>query len=153
MKKLLLLSFLCTFCLSAFAVNKHLHLKKIAVNQEFTNLPSDIFNQSTDDFLNLSPKKYRKMTGKKLGLMGAIKLKVAQKMLKKQLKKQQEDKLAAGTISKGLYIVLAIFGLGWLALGINDGWKGNNWWIALLLGLLGWIPGLIYTLVKMKNYY
>lgn len=56
-------------------------------------------------------------------------------------------------ISKPLYIVLAIFAFGWLAMGINDNFEGWDWVISLVLYILGWLPGLIYTLVKMKKYY
>jgi uncharacterized membrane protein YqaE (UPF0057 family) len=56
-------------------------------------------------------------------------------------------------ISKALYVVLAIFAFGWLAMGINDNFEGWDWVISLVLYILGWLPGLIYTLVKMKKYY
>lgn len=147
MKKIILLFSLCIFSLSAFAVNKHLHLKKVSVDKQFVNLPADIFQQSADDFLDMTPRKYRKMTGKRLGLKNSIKLKVAQKMFKRQLKGD------SAPISKGGFIVLAIIGWGFLGLGLNDDWQGDNWWIALLLGVLCWIPGVIYTLTKTKNYY
>jgi uncharacterized membrane protein YqaE (UPF0057 family) len=56
-------------------------------------------------------------------------------------------------ISKALYVVLAIIGFGWLAMGINDNFEGWDWVISLVLYLILWLPGLIYTLVKMKKYY
>ena len=56
-------------------------------------------------------------------------------------------------IPKWLYIVLAIFGLGWLGMGINDNFNGSDWLISLLLYILLWLPGFIYTLIKMSNYY
>ncbi len=59
----------------------------------------------------------------------------------------------AKTIPQGLYIVLAIFWMGWLAMGINDDFNGNDWLISLLLYIIFYIPGLIYTLVKMNKYY
>lgn len=59
----------------------------------------------------------------------------------------------AKTIPQGLYIVLAIFWMGWLAMGINDDFHGNDWLISLLLYIIFYIPGLIYTLVKMNKYY
>ena len=52
-----------------------------------------------------------------------------------------------------LYIVLAVFFLGWLAMGINDNFEGYDWAISLILYLLLWLPGFIYTLIKMSNYY
>lgn len=57
------------------------------------------------------------------------------------------------SIPKPLYVVLAILGLGWLAMGINDNFEGWDWVISLVLYLLAYIPGLIYTLIMMKNYY
>jgi len=56
-------------------------------------------------------------------------------------------------IPQVLYIILAIFPLGWLGMGINDNFEGYNWLISLLLYILGWLPGLIYTLIMMKDYY
>jgi uncharacterized membrane protein YqaE (UPF0057 family) len=56
-------------------------------------------------------------------------------------------------ISKGIYILLALFGLGWLGMGLNSNFEGSDWIISLVLYLLLWLPGFIYTLIKMKNYY
>jgi len=49
--------------------------------------------------------------------------------------------------------VLSIFALGWLAIGVRSNWKGNDWWIALLLYFVFYFPGLIYSLIVMKKYY
>ncbi len=100
-----------------------------------------------DEFLSLTPKKYREMTGKRLGLKKTLELKAAQKVLKKKLKKDGAD------ISKGVYVLLAILGLGWLAMGLLDDWEGSDWLVNLLLTVLCWLPGLIHALVKMKKYY
>lgn len=74
-----------------------------------------------------------------------------------ELQQMKTEKMATANggaeISKGLYIVLAIFGLGWLGMGLNDNFKGDEWLISLLLYILLWLPGFIYTLVKMKKYY
>jgi uncharacterized membrane protein YqaE (UPF0057 family) len=56
-------------------------------------------------------------------------------------------------IDKTLYIILSIIGLGWIGMGLNDKWKGSDWIVSLILSLLLWLPGLIYSLVKMKKYY
>lgn len=56
-------------------------------------------------------------------------------------------------IPKVLYIVLAIIGFGWLGMGINDSFSDWDWVISLVLYFLGWLPGLIYTLIKMNKYY
>ena len=52
-----------------------------------------------------------------------------------------------------VYIILAIFPLGWLAMGLNDNFKGNDWLISLVLYILGWLPGIVYTLYMMSKYY
>lgn len=112
-----------------------------------TTLTSGMSQSQMDEFLTMTPKKYREMTGKKLGLKKSIELKLAQKMVKKAVKK------SAGDIPQGLYIVLAIFGLAWIAMGVMDNWEGTNWWVNLLLSLLFILPGLIHALVVMGNYY
>jgi hypothetical protein len=71
--------------------------------------------------------------------------------LKKEIKKNTNTK--EPEISKGLYILLAIVGFGWLGMGILDDFEGEKWLISLLLYCLVGLPGLIYTLIKMKNYY
>lgn len=49
-------------------------------------------NMSVEDFLALSPRQYREMTGQKLSLTQKISLKVAQKQVKKALKNNEEVK-------------------------------------------------------------
>lgn len=100
-----------------------------------------------DYFLALTPSSYHKMTGKKLSVTEVVKLKTAQKMLKKQMRRAGED------VPKGLYIVLALLGWAWLIMGIKDDWKGNNWWVNLILSLLCLLPGIIHAFIKMKDYY
>lgn len=56
-------------------------------------------------------------------------------------------------IPKPLYVVLSIIWLGWLAMGINDNFEGWDWVISLILYLLFWLPGVIYSLIMMKKYY
>ena len=115
-----------------------------------SELPADATDLTAGDFLDLTPKKYREMTGKKMGVKNAIKLKVAQKALKKHMKKGK----AGEDIPKGLYIVLAIFGWAWVPMGLMDDWDGNNWWVNLILVVLTCgIGGLIHALIKMKEYY
>ncbi|MES2702600.1 MAG: hypothetical protein V4649_08180 [Bacteroidota bacterium] len=62
--------------------------------------------------------------------------------------------LQVARVPMWLYIVLALvpFG-GVVAMGINDGWADNEWIICLLLYLLAYVPGVIYTLVMAKKYY
>lgn len=114
--------------------------------EEVVTLPEAATAMTLDGFLSLTPSKYREMTGERLGLKNAIKLKVAQKIVKKELKREEG-------ITKGLYVLLAIFGLGWLAMGLLSDWDGNDWIINLVLTALCWLPGVIHALVKMKDYY
>ena len=105
------------------------------------------FASNLEGFMKLTPSEYHKLTGKKLTLKETLKLKAAQKLLKKQMNKGGDG------LPKGVYILLAIFGLAWIAMGVKDDWNGNNWWVNLILTLLCWIPGFIHALVKMKEYY
>ena len=52
-----------------------------------------------------------------------------------------------------VYVILAIVFLGWLAMGINDDFQGYAWLISLILYLLFWLPGVIYSLIMMSKYY
>ena len=74
-------------------------------------------------------------------------LKRAKKALKQGIKPNEE------AISKGLYILLALIGWGFLGIGLMSDWEGSEWIICLVLTVLFYIPGLIYALIKMKNYY
>ena len=109
-------------------------------------LPSDMAQMNLEKFLALTPSSYKEMTGKKLGFIKSLELKAAQKFIKKKV-------AGKGELSKGVYILLAIIGLGFIGMGINDHWSGSDWVICLVLSLLFWLPGLIYALIKMKKYY
>ncbi len=52
-----------------------------------------------------------------------------------------------------VYIILAFPFLGWLAMGINDDFTGDDWWICLILYCCFWLPGFVFTLLKMRKYY
>ena len=120
--------------------------EKVGSNPDVKALSPDMLKMSLDKFLTLTPSKYKEMTGKKLGLKKSMELKAAQKYVKK--------KMASGAdISKGVYVLLAILGLGWLAMGLLDDWSGSDWIVNLLLTVLCWLPGVIHALVKMKKYY
>lgn len=100
-------------------------------------------SSNMDAFLSLTPEKLKEMTGKKMNFAQKLALKMAQKKARR----------AGGEISKGLYIVLAIFGLAWVAMGVMDDWSGSTWIVNLVLTLLFWLPGFIHALIVMKNYY
>lgn len=114
-------------------------------NPNMQALSPEMLKMSMNAFLALTPSKYKEMTGQKLGFKKTLALKAAQKMLK--------AKGGGDKVSKGLYILLAIVGLGFVGIGLATDWDGNEWIIGLVLGLLCWLPGLIYALIKMKNYY
>lgn len=57
------------------------------------------------------------------------------------------------TIPLALYIIMAILPLGWLAMGINDNFSGWAWIVSLLLYFVFYLPGVIFTLVWIPNYY
>ncbi len=101
-----------------------------------------------ENFLKLTPKKVHEMTGRKMTFKEKIGLKLAQKKMKNHLKKG-----GSGSVPKGVYILLAFFGLAWIVMGIMDDWSGNNWWLNLILVLLFWLPGFIHALIVMNKYY
>jgi uncharacterized membrane protein YqaE (UPF0057 family) len=136
---------------------KHLE----TTNNDFVNLSKDVKNHADvkamapimqtmlmDEFLKLTPKKFKELTGEKLGLKRTLQLKAAQKLMK-----NHQNQKKGADISKGLYIVAVIFGWGWLVMGLMDDWSGNDWWLNLLLTFLCWLPGVIHGLIKMKKYY
>lgn len=136
---------------SAFAVNSPINLKSELAGNEKLQMLTDVQpNFGVEDFLTLTPKKYKELTGKKLGLKGIIALKMAKKAVKKKMTAVEGDSI---DIPKGLYIVGAIFGWAWLMMGLLDDFQGNNWWTSLLLYMLCWIPGVIHAFIKMKEYY
>ena len=116
--------------------------------KQMTDVSPDLAQLTIDEFLAMTPSKYRQLTGKRLGLKKSIQLKAAQKALKKEIRNGKD-----ADISKGVYVLLAILGLGWLAMGLLDDWNGSDWLVNLLLTVLCWLPGLIHALVKMKKYY
>lgn len=52
--------------------------------------PAALSNMSVEEFLALSPRQYRELTGEKLSLTQKISLKIAQKKVKKALKHNEE---------------------------------------------------------------
>lgn len=119
------------------------------ISQEFQQM-------DVDELMTMNAAKYKKKYGKKLGLKNAIKLKATQIIIKRQMKKSKKAGSEGTTpedLPKGLYVVLAIIGLGWLAMGLLSDWSGSDWIISLVLYILLWLPGLIYSLIKMSDYY
>jgi len=122
------------FTASAFAVKP--------VNSAIQNESEKI---TVKQILAMTPASIEKQTGKKMNFVQKAQLKIAQKHIAKHSE--------ATDLEQPIYILLAIVGLGWLAMGLLDDWSGNNWIIALVLSLLLWLPGVIYSLIKMKDYY
>lgn len=137
------------FSLTAGAVTTQAWQTTVADQPELAGLLQASDNFDASAFLDLTPKKFREITGERLGVKGTLALKAAQKSYKKQLKSGNR----AEDIPKGLYIVAVLFGWGFLVMGLMDDWEGNNWWVNLILSLLCWLPGVIHGLVKMKDYY
>lgn len=108
---------------------------------------SVVGKMSAGEIAKLTPAKYKEMRGEKLTLKQVVALKSIQSKMKK------EGFSAGSDLSKGVYILLAFVGWGFLGIGLLTDWKGNEWWMCLLLTALCWLPGFIYALVKMKNYY
>ncbi|HTN18176.1 MAG TPA: YqaE/Pmp3 family membrane protein [Chitinophagaceae bacterium] len=76
-----------------------------------------------------------------------------QEMQQQKAKSKSMKKADSSVMPAILYIILAILALGWLAMGINDSFSDFDWLISLILYILFYIPGLIYTLIKMNKYY
>lgn len=144
--------FCFTFLLgtSCFALDKGVAVPTVAGQAEMAQFSPEIAKLTVDRFLNLTPSEYKKITGEKLGLKRTVALKMAQHKFKKEIKRGLGG--SPDDLDKTLYIVLAIL-IPFVAVGIATDWEGNNWIIALLLSLLCGIPGIIYALIKMKDYY
>jgi uncharacterized membrane protein YqaE (UPF0057 family) len=147
MKRILTtLAVLIFFASSSFAVVKTDWAQQFDQQPEIQVLSTDMAALGLDQFLTLTPKKYKEMTGEKLGIKKTLQLKAAQKFLKKELQKDAD-------IEKGMYVLLAILGLAWIAMGLMDDWSGSDWIVNLILYALCYLPGLIHALTKMKKYY
>ena len=147
MKKLLLLLCMVSLTASSFAAVHGTWATRLADQPEMAAVNPALMQIDLNEFLSLTPARYKELTGERMTIRETVTLKAAQKMVKKHAK-QGED------IPKGLYVVLAIFGWAWLAMGLMDNWEGNNWWVNVILSwILCWLPGVIHAFVKMKDYY
>ena len=132
MKKVLF-TFLLAFC---FFQSAQLFANEAAANagsvvvakmltQHQNELPAALLNMTTGDFLKMTPKKVKEMTGHKLTLKQTIALKATQKMVKKQI---GDD--AGSSKSQIVALLLVIFVGG---LGIHRLYLGyKNWWLMLI---------------------
>ena len=87
MKRIFTLLMVLGLCTSSYAVHTVNWSKQFQDKSEIKNLSPELTDMVLGDFLSMTPKKYKKMTGKKLGFKNTVKMKVAQKMLKKKLRK------------------------------------------------------------------
>ena len=152
MKQLLLLFFL-GFTLPLLAFVRSMPLITISEEQGMeivSELPAEMSDLSIGEFLTLTPKTYREKTGKRLNYKERRQMRHAQQRVKVRMGK---NKRAASDISMGVYILLALLALGWLGIGLLTDFEGSDWVIALILYVLFYLPGLIYTLIKMGDYY
>ena len=148
MKKLVTLVVLLTLAIQSQAIHRINWTERFQENTDVQAVTPDMGQLALDKFLDMTPAKYRELTGERMGVKKALQMKAAQTFIKKELKSE-----GSSDISEGLYILLAILGLGWVAMGILDDWDGKNWITCLILSLLCWLPGLIYALTKKGDYY
>lgn len=150
MKKLFTLLAMTFMFTASYAYVVDIHPTTDEETLTLEELSDGLENLTVDDILSMTPKKYKEITGKKMGLKNAVKL----KMVKKKIRKFNKHKTGTNAeVSRGLYIFLAIIGWGFLGMGLNDDWQGNDWIICLVLGFLTCIGGLIYALIKKDKYY
>lgn len=144
-KSILFLSIVFIF-INAFSVQANAnYFSGLEENSKLFTLTKSMKIESVESFLELTPKKIKAATGKKLKLKEIIALKIAQRKMKKQIKKSKP-------VSKDVYIILIVFGLGFIGVGLNSDWEGNDWLICFFLGFTC-IGGIIYALSKRDDYY
>jgi uncharacterized membrane protein YqaE (UPF0057 family) len=147
MKKILTFFALALLCLNLNAASVQGNwTSDFGDSPEVKALNPEMAEMGLANFLSLTPKKYKEMTGKRMTLKQTIQLKAAQKIVKKQMKGDPD-------IPKGLYIVGAILGFTWILMGVMDDFEGKNWWVNLILTALCWLPGFIHALARMGDYY
>ncbi|HRD80781.1 MAG TPA: TM2 domain-containing protein [Saprospiraceae bacterium] len=107
MKKSILLQFvLMLFVAGNIQAAANLALPEDVKNQpEISEIISETGQSDVEAFLNLTPSKYKEMTGEKMGLKKTIALKAAQKAVKKQM----SGKSAAGAKSQLVALILVVF--------------------------------------------
>lgn len=154
--KQLILSFICFLFLATVANAEitafNAPLSECKSASDVKAIDPQLVKLGMDKFLTLTPAEYKKMTGQRLGLKNSLALKAAQVKVKHEMNAGINPAAGDG-ITKGLYILLAILGLAWIAMGVKSDWSGNDWIVNLILTVLCWLPGFIHALVKMKEYY
>ena len=147
--------------ISLFAVTQKPLNVDILIKAYAQNVDESLLEKmDIDKFLNLTPKSYKTITGKKLGFLDRIKLKWVQKRIRK-ITESDVEAVNSPLVPQWVYIILSLFFMGWLVMGLSDDWFGSNWWICLLLyiggaiflNVWGGLAGFIFALVKMNEYY
>jgi hypothetical protein len=116
-----------------------------------SNLVEYISNLSPNEFLKLNPKQIKKQTGTKLSLTQKIALKIAQKHVRKQIKRGDDiDMRQAGADTKSgvdaLWLILGIF-LGLIAVIIALVTKKDKDDNRVKSALIGWAIWLVLLLL------
>ena len=97
------------------------------LTQQNALLPGGLMNMTADEFLKLTPKKVKAVTGEKLSLKEVIALKAAQKAVKKELRRAEAGGAAGSSKSQLVALLLAAlvgglgihrFYLGYVGIGI-----------------------------------
>ncbi len=160
LRKSLLALILCLFALQAFSFNDaetRPDAPTVANAEQTKKIEAMLTKMSSQDLSNLSIRQVEDLTGHQLSFKEKVALKVL-KMKAKKMKKKVAAEMSAGQghsapdLDKGTYIILAIL-ISFVAVGLATDWEGNDWLICLLLACLCGIPGIIYALIKMKDYY
>ncbi len=162
MKKMLWPLLVFAFLVGSTSVTAVVPVRDLVKEEMAVPVPEFLQGFDREEILHLTPNTYRQRTGKKLSLQELLALKKYQKELKANLPPNQEPEL-----DKTIYIVLAVIGLGFLGIGLNTDWKGNEWLYALLMiavgyagafvcvifPLVGYVLQLVYSLRLMKRFY
>ena len=160
LRKSLLALTLCLFALKAFSFNVAETLPQtptVANAEQVKKIEAMLSKMASKDLSNLSIREVEDLTGHKLSFKEKVGLKVlkmkAKKMQKKAAAEMKSGKgHSAPDLDKGTYIILAIL-IPFVAVGLATDWEGKDWLVCLLLSCLCGIPGIIYALIKMKDYY
>ena len=95
MKRIFTICLLALFALtSQAAVTPSSLVSDFSGQPEVAGLTPEMSQMGIDQFLSLTPKKYKAMTGEKLSLGQTVKLKAAQKVIKRQMKKGAEPDIS-----------------------------------------------------------
>src|SRR5262245_37544619 len=104
----LLLAVASAFLLSSFTTGAP--EKEIALPTEF-RIPPGLQNMSAQDYLSLTPKKYKQLTGEKMSIKEVIALKMAQKELKKSMNAGDSDNRKSQLVALLLVLFVGLLGV------------------------------------------